>query len=453
MNKRRLPIFLELTIVSLIIIITILSIYSVVQLISLNSFSTEYQEEQLEDRYDEIVYLLSNAPDIDINKILKDSEYIRIYQDDKIIYATETRLWNNIKLNNSILNKVKYKVKSSDADVVYLGFEKYVLMEGVFQEDDKEYSIQILQQEEIMEEFAEKYVPIYAGSIILGLILSIIGAIFVSKRFIKKLKVLTNTMIEVKEHGIKERVEISKAHDEFDRVSLVFNSMMDEVEEAFEEQSRFVSDASHELKTPLTALKGHLSMIKRWGKNDKERLEKSLDICISETDRLNKIVQDLLLLSKSEKEEIDLSLVEFIKVKPIINELINHYSILNNKISFSVEIEEDAELKIMPDHLKQLLIIFLDNAIKYNDKDIIEVKLKLKDDILSIRDNGIGIAEEEIPYIMKRFYKTDKSRVNKNNSFGLGLSIAERIIKNYHGSIFIKSKIGEFTQFNISFRG
>ena len=228
---------------------------------------------------------------------------------------------------------------------------------------------------------------------------------------------------------------------------------MDEVEEAFEEQSRFVSDASHELKTPLTALKGHLSMIKRWGKNDKERLEKSLDICISETDRLNKIVQDLLLLSKSEKEEIDLSLVEFIKVKPIINELINHYSILNNKISFSVEIEEDAELKIMPDHLKQLLIIFLDNAIKYNDKDIIEVKLKLKDDILSIRDNGIGIAEEEIPYIMKRFYKTDKSRVNKNNSFGLGLSIAERIIKNYHGSIFIKSKIGEFTQFNISFRG
>lgn len=453
MNKRRLPIFLELTIVSLIIIITILSIYSVVQLISLNSFSTEYQEEQLEDRYDEIVYLLSNAPDIDINKILKDSEYIRIYQDDKIIYATETRLWNNIKLNNSILNKVKYKVKSSDADVVYLGFEKYVLMEGVFQEDNKDYSIQILQQEEIMEEFAEKYVHIYAGSIILGLILSIIGAIFVSKRFIKKLKVLTNTMIEVKEHGIKERVEISKAHDEFDRVSLVFNSMMDEVEEAFEEQSRFVSDASHELKTPLTALKGHLSMIKRWGKNDKERLEKSLDICISETDRLNKIVQDLLLLSKSEKEEIDLSLVEFIKVKPIINELINHYSILNNKISFSVEIEEDAELKIMPDHLKQLLIIFLDNAIKYNDKDIIEVKLKLKDDILSIRDNGIGIAEEEIPYIMKRFYKTDKSRVNKNNSFGLGLSIAERIIKNYHGSIFIKSKIGEFTQFNISFRG
>ena len=107
----------------------------------------------------------------------------------------------------------------------------------------------------------------------------------------------------------------------------------------------------------------------------------------------------------------------------------------------------------MPDHLKQLLIIFLDNSIKYNDKDIIEVKLKLKDDILSIRDNGIGIAEEEIPYIMKRFYKTDKSRVNKNNSFGLGLSIAERIIKNYHGSIFIKSKIGEFTQFNISFRG
>ena len=265
----------------------------------------------------------------------------------------------------------------------------------------------------------ENYFQTLLISLFIGIILSIIGAIYLSKRFVGRLKNLSNTINEVKENGIKYRVEISNTNDEFDKVNILFNDMLDEVEEAFNEQSRFVSDASHELRTPLTALQGHLRMIKRWGKNDKERLEKSLDICISETERLTKIVGDLLTLSRCDNEIINLSEIEKIQAKQIILQIIEHYKILNNTTKFKLIMDENLMLKIKQDHLKQILIIFIDNAIKYNDKDecVIDINIFEKNEniLFNIRDNGKGIPKDEIPYILNRFYKVDKSRKNNNS--------------------------------------
>ena len=148
-------------------------------------------------------------------------------------------------------------------------------------------------------------------------------------------------MNEIKENGINKRAEISDLNDEVDKVNIVFNSMMDELEEAFNEQSRFVSDASHELKTPLTALHGHLSMLKRWGKNDKERLEKSLDICLSEVERLKKIVNDMLLLSKAEKTHVDLTKLDYIDPKIVVDDIVEHYKLLNMNVNYIVDIQEN----------------------------------------------------------------------------------------------------------------
>ena len=181
-----------------------------------------------------------------------------------------------------------------------------MVITGPIEIGNSQYTIQIIRENEMFQEFTENSLPILIFTLILGLALSGIGAMYVSKNFIKRLRRLTTTMNEIKEKGINKRAEISDLNDEVDKVNIVFNSMMDELEEAFHEQSRFVSDASHELKTPLTALHGHLSMLKRWGKNDKERLEKSLDICLKEVERLKKLVNDMLLLSKAEKSEINL---------------------------------------------------------------------------------------------------------------------------------------------------
>ena len=195
-------------------------------------------------------------------------------------------------------------------------------------------------------------------------------------------------------------------------------------------------------------------MLKRWGKNDEERLEKSLDICLSEVERLTKIVNDMLTLSRLEKVDIDLEKLNGIEPKIIIDEVIEQYKILNPDVNYITNIDENIKVKIDPNDLKQLLIIFIDNSIKYNNKNNIEIRINFKKISnkmqLEVIDNGIGIPSEEINNVMKRFYKVDKSRLH-NSSFGIGLSIANRIVKIYNGEIFISSELGKYTKVTVNF--
>ena len=449
MKKKKLPIFLELTIGSLLIIISILAIYTVMQLSILLSFSNDYEKDYLISKYNEINSLSQNI-NIQISETgfyefledtISEGEYLRIYSPENTYYEDQSKVWNNINFN--------YEYNSVDVDFKLIDFDIYKLLSGPTTINGNQYTIQIIKEVDIFEEFMESYFPTLIFILLLGIILSIIGAMYVSKNFIKRLKSLTATMNEIKEKGITKRAEISELNDEIDKVNIIFNSMMDEVQEAFDEQGRFVSDASHELKTPLTALQGHLKMLKRWGKNDKERLDKSLDICLNEVERLKKIVNDMLVLSNVEKSSIDLEKIEEINPNTIVESVIEEYKILNQNVRYIVNLEENIKIKIDPHDLKQLLIIFIDNSIKYNDKEIIEIEITLKrinEKVhLSIKDNGIGIPQDEINNVIKRFYKVDKSRVN-NNSFGIGLSIANRIINNYQGEFEIRSELNEYTQ-------
>ena len=449
MKKKKLPIFLELTIGSLVIIISILAIYTVMQLSILLSFSNDYEKDYLISKYNEINSLSQNI-NIQISETgfyefledtISEGEYLRIYSPENVYYEDRSKVWNNINFN--------YEYNSVDIDFKLINFDIYRLLSGPTTINGNKYTIQIIKEVDIFEEFMESYFPTLIFILLLGIILSIIGAMYVSKNFIKRLKSLTATMNEIKEKGITKRAEISELNDEIDKVNIIFNSMMDEVQEAFDEQGRFVSDASHELKTPLTALQGHLKMLKRWGKNDKERLDKSLDICLNEVERLKKIVNDMLVLSNVEKSSIDLEKIEEINPNTIVESVIEEYKILNQNVRYIVNLEDNIKMKIDPHDLKQLLIIFIDNSIKYNDKEIIEIEITLKrinEKVhLSIKDNGIGIPQDEINNVIKRFYKVDKSRVN-NNSFGIGLSIANRIINNYQGEFEIRSELNEYTQ-------
>ena len=456
MKTKKIPIFLEVTRNSFFIIILILIIYTVSQLVTFWMFTDEYERDLLQDRYEEVVNLSKNI-NVEFSKkgfyeYLQElsegenDEYIRIYSSDRIYYESPSEIWSGISLDNA--------GKDTEIKIKIFDFEIYNLITGPLEIGDSKYTIQIIREDDIFDEFITNSLPILVLTSILGLVLSGVGATYVSKNFINRLRKLITTMNEIKEKGIDKRAEISELNDEIDKVNIVFNSMMDELEEAFHEQSRFVADASHELKTPLTALNGHLSMLKRWGKNDEERLEKSLDICLSEVERLTKIVNDMLTLSRLEKVDIDLEKLNGIEPKIIIDEVIEQYKILNPDVNYITNIDKDIKVKIDPNDLKQLLIIFIDNSIKYNDKNNIEIKInfkKVSNKIqLEVIDNGMGIPKEEINNVMKRFYKVDKSRLH-NSSFGIGLSIANRIVKIYNGEIFISSELGKYTKVTVNF--
>lgn len=454
MKTKKVPIFLEFMKKSFFIISLILFIYTIGQLITFWMFTDEYERDLLKSRYKEIISLSQdinteiskNGFDKYLQHLADDGEYIRIYSSNGRYYESRSEVWEDIKLD--YVNKgISIKSRFFDSDI-------YMLLTAPINIEGSEYTLQIVRENDMLEDFIENSFPILIFTLILGLVLSGIGAMYVSKNFINRLRRLITTMNEIKENGINKRAEISELNDEVDKVNIVFNSMMDELEEAFHEQSRFVSDASHELKTPLTALHGHLSMLKRWGKNDKDRLEKSLDICLKEVERLKKLVNDMLLLSKAEKSEINLNKLEQINPMIVVDEVIEEYRILKPNVKYIVNIDEDINMKIDPNDLKQLLIIFIDNSIKYNNKDNIEVEIILKKEAdkfkLEVKDNGIGIPENEIDNVMKRFYKVDKSRVS-NNSFGIGLSIANRIVNNYKAEIHIDSELDKYTRIRVFF--
>ena len=458
MRTKKLPVFLEIMKSSFFIISLILIIYTIGQLITFWIFTDEYEKDLLEAKYKEISSL-SKDINIEISENgfyeylqqltkVDDDEYIRIYSTDKIYYEYPSEIWEEIKfdyVNQDIIMGSKI-----------FDFEIYMVITGPIEIGNSQYTIQIIRENEMFQEFTENSLPILIFTLILGLALSGIGAMYVSKNFIKRLRRLTTTMNEIKEKGINKRAEISDLNDEVDKVNIVFNSMMDELEEAFHEQSRFVSDASHELKTPLTALHGHLSMLKRWGKNDKERLEKSLDICLKEVERLKKLVNDMLLLSKAEKSVVDLNKVDKIDPVILVDEVIEQYRFLNPNVTYIVNIDENIRIKVEPNDFKQLLIIFVDNSIKYNNKENVEISISIRKEAsaikLEVKDNGIGIPKNEIDNVKKRFYKVDKSRVN-NNSFGIGLSIANRIVSNYNSKIYIESELDKYTIISVYFKG
>ena len=456
MKTKKLPIFLEIMKNSFFIISLIVVIYTVGQLITFWMFTDEYERNLLKDRYEEIA-TLSNDINVEISEdgfyeylqqlTNSDDECIRIYSSDELYYESKAEIWSEIKFN--------YVNEEVIINSKFFDFDIYMVVTGPIDIGDSQYIIQIVRENDMFQEFIENSLPILIFTLILGIVLSGIGAMYVSKNFIKRLRRLITTMNEIKEKGINKRAEISELNDEVDKVNIVFNSMMDELEEAFNEQSRFVSDASHELKTPLTALHGHLSMLKRWGKNDKQRLEKSLDICLKEVERLKKLVNDMLLLSKAEKTELNLSKLDEIDPTIVVGEVVEHYKVLNPNVKYIIDIEENIKIKIDPNDLKQLLIIFIDNSIKYNNKDNIEIKITLKNELdklkLEVRDNGIGIPKNEINNVIKRFYKVDKSRVN-NNSFGIGLSIANRIVNNYNTKIYIESELDKYTIIRVYFK-
>ena len=458
MRTKKLPVFLEIMKSSFFIISLILIIYTIGQLITFWIFTDEYEKDLLEAKYKEISSL-SKDINIEISENgfyeylqqltkVDDDEYIRIYSTDKIYYESPSEIWEEIKfdyVNQDIIMGSKI-----------FDFEIYMVITGPIEIGNSQYTIQIIRENEMFQEFTENSLPILIFTLILGLALSGIGAMYVSKNFIKRLRRLTTTMNEIKEKGINKRAEISDLNDEVDKVNIVFNSMMDELEEAFHEQSRFVSDASHELKTPLTALHGHLSMLKRWGKNDKERLEKSLDICLKEVERLKKLVNDMLLLSNAEKSVVDLNKVDKIDPVILVDEVIEQYRFLNPNVTYIVNIDENIRIKVEPNDFKQLLIIFVDNSIKYNNKENVEISISIRKEAsaikLEVKDNGIGIPKNEIDNVKKRFYKVDKSRVN-NNSFGIGLSIANRIVSNYNSKIYIESELDKYTIISVYFKG
>ena len=219
------------------------------------------------------------------------------------------------------------------------------------------------------------------------------------------------------------------------------------VEESFNKQKEFITDASHELKTPLAVITSNIDMIE-----GKKEDKKWIDNIKNESDRMNKLIINLLDLAKLENDNnITLSTINLSKV--LEKTILPFEGIMYEKnIKLTYNIDDNIEYLCNEEQIKELIVILIDNAIKHSKgKVIANLKKEKKNIILEITNNGDPIPKGEEEKIFERFYKVDKSRIRKDNNYGIGLAIAKSITEKNNGEIKAESNNG-FTSFKITFK-
>ena len=216
----------------------------------------------------------------------------------------------------------------------------------------------------------------------------------------------------------------------------------------------FVANVSHELKTPLTSISGFVETLKLNENIDLATRNRFLGIIESESDRLKRLIDDILLLSFIEKKETkSIELVDIYEVFMEVYDMTSYFAKSKNiEVSYKFD-NKDVKILSNRDYIKQIFLNLVDNAIKYTheNKNIwIEVEYKNNNLIISVKDNGVGIPKEDLSRIFERFYRVDKARSRDVGGTGLGLAIIKHIVKNLDGHINVQSELGEGSEFIVT---
>lgn len=280
---------------------------------------------------------------------------------------------------------------------------------------------------------------------------------FVVRDVVNPIKKISQVARKVNEDpNSNVRIPELNRSDELEELSHSFNTMLDRMQRYIDQQKEFVSDVSHELRTPVAVIEGHLNMLQRWGKDDPAILDESIDASLQEADRMKHLIQEMLDLTRA--EQIDVQYPNAVtKVSLLLQRVVGDMALVHKDFNIQLDIDDlptETEIKIYQGHLEQLLVILIDNGIKYSTKrKQINVSAGVSKDKVKIivQDFGEGIAPEDQKKIFNRFYRVDKARTREKGGNGLGLSIAQKLVQKYPGQISVDSVVGQGSQFKMSF--
>lgn len=217
-------------------------------------------------------------------------------------------------------------------------------------------------------------------------------------------------------------------------------------------RSEFVSNVSHELKTPLTSILGFVDTLKNGALADKEKATRFLDIIGSESERLNRLITDILLLSEIESANKEPEAAQ-VNLREVMEEVVHMLQIRieGKPVTLTFNCDPKLNMIINRDRIKQLMINLTDNAIKYTEKGSVTLTAEREDTrvVIVIADTGIGISDVHKARLFERFYRVDKARSRKVGGTGLGLSIVKHIVNQYRGEILVESEVGKGTRFTV----
>jgi signal transduction histidine kinase len=253
---------------------------------------------------------------------------------------------------------------------------------------------------------------------------------------------LTGALSHIDARQLDQRIAVDEAQHELKSLAQAINDMLSRIQESYQSQIRFVSDASHELRTPISVIQGYARLLNRWGKEDAKVAQEAIDAIQAEAESMQSLVEQLLFLARGDSDTMPLY-PETFDLCLLGEEILRDARLIDSEHKFCASLNSPAMITADRQLLKQALRILVDNSIKYTPPG---EKISLKVDTaagqvkIQVQDNGIGIPPADVPHIFDRFYRSDESRTRQTGGVGLGLAIAQWIIQRHQGQLEVLSR-------------
>lgn len=266
-----------------------------------------------------------------------------------------------------------------------------------------------------------------------------------------ELKNLAGVLGDIDVDRLDRRIAVDSTQHELKDLATAINDMLNRINQSYQTQARFVSDASHELRTPISVIQGYVNLLDRWGKQDEKVMQESIDAIKEETDSMKNLVEQLLFLARGDNETMKLQ-YQNIDLCHVVEEIIREARLIDPHHDFQMSLPEVAYITGDRQLIKQAVRILVDNSMKYSPAGE-SIKLRVLNEAQEIRiqvqDNGIGIAPEDLSHIFDRFYRSDESRARKTGGAGLGLAIAKWIVERHQGHFQVVSRVDIGTRITV----
>jgi len=315
--------------------------------------------------------------------------------------------------------------------------------------------VQVGSSLEGVEEALQQLLLILLIAVPVALLITSAGGLFLANKALRPVDEITQIARRIGSGDLSQRIRIKRVNDELGRLASTFNEMIAKLETSFRQVRRFTADASHELKTPLTILRGEVEvgLKKKRGMKEYQRI---LASNLEEISRMSRIVDDLLTLSRADMGEVSMEREE-IELSTLAREVWEDLQILAREKRIQLKFMDDGFTKVEGDplFLRQLILNLTENSLKYTPSGG-KVELKVKGDQeqgevrIFVSDTGVGIARKDLKRIFDRFFRVDKARTRNTGGTGLGLSICQWIVQAHEGQIAVESTVGKGSTFTVT---
>ncbi|HKE21590.1 MAG TPA: ATP-binding protein [Bryobacteraceae bacterium] len=303
-----------------------------------------------------------------------------------------------------------------------------------------------------IDEFAEMleaftWTALLASPVLL--LLASAGGYWMSRRALAPVEQIARTAAEIETKNLSERLPVRGTGDELDHLSVTLNAMLGRLEDSFRRITQFTADASHELRTPIAIVRTKAEVVRRKPRREEEYTE-ALDLILAESERITQLIENLMLLARSDAHQEEAAW-ERVELAGLALSVYTEAEVLAQAAGIHLADFHPCEFAVSgdPNSLRRMILILLDNAIKYShpggEVQMVLGRCRLGDRemaVIEVKDQGKGIAAEDLPHVFERFYRGSKDRSRKIDGIGLGLSIARTITERHGGEIQIESELG-----------